>query len=294
MSAIRFLGVTLTLIVPMLFASSVCANPNFRIFSSTTYLGQPDMTEYNIKPLEITNNIWPEPTTTTPQDEPDEASIRRYARSVVSRGMDMAVLDIENWPMSREGLYVEDNPGVEDTLAKFIKVADWMHSEAPGVKIGFYMYPVVRDFWTPVVGYNDVARVARWHDRNDALQPLADKVDMIIPSLYTFYDMATSADAWKRYAIANIQEAKQYGKPVYVILWPEYHDSNTTLKGTNIPGVYWREQLETVYEYADGVIIWGGWKRSWDPNAEWWLSTVEFIRDHGLNSLPAPTLKLQD
>ena len=32
-------------------------------------------------------------------------------------------------------------------------------------------------------------------------------------------------------------------------------------------------------DIADGAIVWGGYKRRWDPAAKWWLETEDFIKE---------------
>lgn len=277
----------------LLVSPVICAQSDFRVYSALFYKNQPDLEQFGLKSLLVTGNIWPN---NKAADEPDESTVRNFARQLIAQGKDKVCIDIEHWPMYPPGTTPEVPGGVEVTTDKFLKVADWMHSEAPGVSIGFYAYPPIRDYWTPGYFYSkDPATLARWRERNDLLSRLAEKVDIIFPSLYTFYDLAPpgSLDGWKKYAIANIEEAKQYGKPVYPIIWPQYHDSNKTVGGNHIPGPSWREQLETILDHADGVVIWGGWQLEWNPNAEWWLATLDFIRDHGLNKLPAPELLLK-
>ena len=130
----------------------------------------------------------------------------------------------------------------------------------------------MRDYWTPVE--NNPAKMRAWAEANDALKGLASHVDVIYPSLYTFYD---DPEGWKKFAKANLQEAKRYGKPVYAFLWPMYHDSNKLLSGKPIPADVWRMQLETCLEYADGVVIWGGYKELWNEEAGWWKETKAFL-----------------
>ena len=68
----------------------------------------------------------------------------------------------------------------------------------------------IRNYWAPVRG--DSAAISDWQAENRRLQRLADAVDIIFPSLYTFYD---DPAGWVTYAVANIKEARSYGKPVY-------------------------------------------------------------------------------
>ena len=69
---------------------------------------------------------------------------------------------------------------------------------------------------------------------------------------------------------------------------PQYFDHKPTPKHLQvkfIPGEFWALQLETVCKYADGAIIWGGWdfkkwtRFEWDPTAEWWKITREYINN---------------
>ena len=55
-------------------------------------------------------------------------------------------------------------------------------------------------------------------------------------------------------------------------------------KGNYIDGDYWKLQLETVYKYADGVIIWSpkshNIAKEWDENESWWIETKLFINSY--------------
>jgi hypothetical protein len=91
--------------------------------------------------------------------------------------------------------------------------------------------------------------------------------------LYTFYE---DRDGWVKYAVAQISEARRYGgnKPVYVFLWPQYHEPPNAY----LPTDFWRLELETAKQYADGVVIWGGsLHETWDNSAPWWIETKKFI-----------------
>ena len=46
-----------------------------------------------------------------------------------------------------------------------------------------------------------------------------------------------------------------------------------------LPDAYWKMELETAKQYADGVVIWGGWTETWDNNASWWLDTQQFMTE---------------
>lgn len=267
------IGLVVQMHCQVAFASEGQVSPgNFRLFDALLFSGKPELSGMGFERLELTGtSFW---VGGRPADEPNEEYVRAYARSLSSRGVRLACLDIEHWPMYPQA----DDSTARGTIDKFLRIVRWMHEEAPEIQVGFYGLPPVRDYWSPTSGRSDA--LLNWNRYNDELMRLGSEVDVIFPSIYTFYDDPTG-DAWRTYALANIEQARKYGKPVYVFLWPQYHDSNRALDGKLVPGSFWRLQLDTVYERADGVVIWGGWKLAWNPSADWWQSTLDFLRDRG-------------
>ena len=200
-------------------------------------------------------------------DTPRRQLVSNAAKHAADRGATRVCIDIEHWHV----MNVEQEE-FEESLAKYLKVIEYMRETEPEIELGYYSLPPVRQYWIPVLNRSDA--VARWHEVNDDLSVLAEKVDVMYPSLYTFYN---NEEGWKKYAEANLAEARQYGKPVYVFLWPQFHDSNEDLKGQYIPRDFWRKQLEFCYEHADGVVIWNHPSETWNPQAGWWLETLDFI-----------------
>src|SRR5262249_10278668 len=125
------------------------------------------------------------------------------------------------------------------------------------------------------------AEYQAWQRDNDRLDEVAAHLDGLYPSLYTYYP---DRQGWVTFAVAQLAEAKRkaHGKPVYAFLWPQYHDSNATLKGRYLEPDYWELQLNTVAQHADGAVIWGGWGKdgpeSWDEEAPWWQVTKRFMK----------------
>lgn len=160
-------------------------------------------------------------------------------------------------------------------------VLQWFKEAAPGLVVGYYGAPPLRDYWKSLSSPAS-KEWASFAKENDQMRPLAGSVDILFPSLYTFY---TDRGGWVRYAYAQIAEARRYGngKPVYVFLWPQFHESNPSLKGAYLPVDFWRLQLQMAKQYADGIVIWGGWGSNngpvkWDNNAAWWRVTKEFMK----------------
>jgi hypothetical protein len=176
-------------------------------------------------------------------------------------------LDIEVWHLLRVPRAVRDA-----TIAKLQQVVDVVKAERPSISFGFYAFPPVSVYWPLVIDGHEEHR--EWAEANDSLAGIASQVNMLFPSLYTFYD---DLAGWKKAADRLLTAARRYGKPVYPFLWNEFHDSNEKLRDKELPPSMWRAQLEFCRERADGVVLWGGWQRYWSDGAGWWKIAREVL-----------------
>lgn len=185
------------------------------------------------------------------------------------------MVDIEAW-------WIHGNDeDVKVSVDKYVSVLRWIHDEEPEVRVGIFGVIPIEDHIRSSKMFLH-PQYLRWKKENERLINIAKESDVIYPSVYTFYE---EQDRWKRTAISMINLAKSYGKPVYVFLWPYYSErsKNKNIRLKQVPADYWQMQLETVWEYADGVVIWGGWDgenwrpAEWDEDVNWWKVTKEFI-----------------
>ena len=200
------------------------------------------------------------------------------AKNLLKTNPAFVVIDIEHWDQYAE-------------MDKFITVVRTLKEavRAGGntkMKFGYYMMVPDREYNAPV--YNKTGKMAAWQAKNDKLARLAKEVDVIFPSLYTIFNAPSD---WVKYAKANISEARQYGKPVYAFIWPQFHDYNDSIGTQYLPVSYWQLQLETLRGITDGVVIWGsikpnkatsgsvGWD-SWNKNLPWWTATKAYAKKH--------------
>ncbi|MFC1509022.1 hypothetical protein ACFL60_04950 [Candidatus Omnitrophota bacterium] len=236
----------------------------FQVYESLLYGSKSDFQQVGLKHVEIiySGQLWQQGADRT---EPDEALVRSAAKNIADTG-NPVVIDIEHWQLTG------DEDVVSANIEKYISVVDWMNEERPELVFGYYGTLPVRNYWAPV-GNNGMDE---WQGQNERLMTLGEHVEAVFPSIYVFYE---DQGGWETYAKANIQEARRYGKPVYPFIWPEYHPSNAQLTGTDVSGKYWRRQLDICRQYADGFVIWGGWKRTWDDNAPWWTATQHFLSE---------------
>lgn len=270
----------------------------FTVIDSIHYSDKGDVSIYGMKPYTIFYgvHIWPKNLRGNETKEkiqaspPSDEHIAGLVKNITS-DKSPVIYDIEHWPLdirkdvqtvAGDDIAAATQKTVASSMEKMIHILSASRKENPSVKYGFYGCVPLRDYWSPVK--KDPELLKKWHEANDYLKPLADSTDVICPSLYTFYpDRA----AWVTYAKANIEEARRIanGKPVYVYLWPKYHNSNKEDGKKFIDGDFWKLQLETVYNSGiDGVIIWDSplvvnnpADKVWDQNRGWWKETVAFL-----------------
>jgi len=187
------------------------------------------------------------------------------------------VIDIERW-----SIYTENEIERVKNKEKFLEILKRIRAARPEISFGFYGVIPERTYW-PLVDKNKLAEKRTWETLNNkALADFAPYVDAIYPSLYTFYE---DQAGWRRYAEETLKVARKFGKPVYCYLWPQYHSSNLRLKEKYLPVDYWGMELETCYQYADGIVIWNYEPDvSWDPNALWWQQTLKFLKSHAIKN----------
>jgi hypothetical protein len=235
---------------------SAHAQCQLEVFDSMLFIDKPDMTQYGLTPIKLIGGSKLFPSGTDKSLVPADKTVINALTGV----HDLTVLNIEHW---------------QDTDL-YVALLDKVHRLFPNLRVGYYSIVPRRDYWRAIQGEGHPKYVA-WQTINDSLNPIALQADVIFPSLYTFY---TDQQGWVLYATANLSEAKRYNKTVYAFIWPYYHDS-TKLTGQSIPFDYWRLQLDTLKSLeVDGIVIWGGYKIPWDPQAGWWLETMDFMAEN--------------
>ena len=282
---------TITLLVSILFAAAAIwilphrlspamgqvvqieSQRPFVVFDATLYKNKPPLDPYHVRPITLLYESRLFVANQSADAVPPEAIVRALAYELrTSSGP--VVLDIERWPLKG------DVHAVRSTVAKFLSVLSWVHGEAPNVQFGLYGTVPIPDYWRAI---RDPAseEFRSWQQDNDRLEAVSDRIDALFPSIYTFYP---DRQGWVTYAIAQIAEArrKAKGKPVYVFLMPLYHESNRLLGLQPLDQDFWELQLSTAAQYADGLVIWGGWgahgPEPWNEEAPWWQVTKRFMK----------------
>lgn len=272
------------LLLTVLLAGSVstvaqaqsCARPvdrGFRIFDGLMYVSKPDWSHLGIEPIHIIDRgLWLD--NRRRRGPPDPVQVRRYLDGL-PRDNAPIVLDFEQYDLTGT------DEAARTALTELRQMVAAFRAAAPGRRLGFYGIVPVPDFARSLAGAGSPAYRA-WQRHSDRMRSIRGNVDYLFPPTYT---NSPDQAAWTAFATAQICEARRLSsKPVYVFLWPEYHDGSP-LSGQYLPADLWRHQLETAYRHADGVVIWGGYNvpanhpRNWDPRAPWYAPTLAFIRE---------------
>lgn len=242
--------------------------PRFEVFDNMAYRGKPD-TLPGLEQIDIVYDgwIWPGKTKGASGRKspdygklPDEAFFKRMLAQHCRR-TGPVVLDIEYLGLTGSADVAERNEAVLDTLVR------WTHTALPGRPVGYY----------------GVLPSRKVRPANELEERLAADVDAFFPSMYTFDD---DRRAWRDRCASYVDRSHALGpgKPVYVYLWPQYHD-NTPKDEQFIPADYWRFELGTARSCgADGAVIWSSNHNiktrqplDWDPSAPWWTELRAFL-----------------
>lgn len=243
---------------------------------ATRFLDNPDLSKYGLKNIEVVyeGSLWPAGAS---KAQPDlNYILKNYIPKVKGKKLDVLVIDIETWGFK---------PGMTSAqrttnINKYKKVIDLFRRELPATKLGYYGVLPERNWLAPCGDPKKAASRARsWHASTQQLRTLVDKVDIVFPSLYTIYQDAKSEACWPEYARQNIAEAKTYGKPVWVFLWPKYKGGAKTIRNA-----FWRKQLEAVGSRADGIVLWtmASAREKFNPTTPWFAETRSFMKSKGL------------
>lgn len=247
--------------------------PCFRVFDASGFKGKPNLAPYGIEPATVIyarNHFWPgmKNLDRLPRRSAVTAMIRLYYITPRRPTSALTVIDLEHWPNKGEDSLVAQS------VEKYLTLFEWIKEDVGHeTRVGYYGIPPLRDYWRATKGPTAQA-YEQWQAENDKFTRLADAVEVLTPSLYTFYN---DSAGWDLYATTNVNEARRLapGKPVYPFVWPHFHEGGNQ-KGY-LSKELWLAQLKTLERIADGVVIWAGNLETWDKDAGWWEATREFL-----------------
>jgi hypothetical protein len=263
----------------------------FRVFDGTSYLQKPDLRRFGVLPLQIAYepHLFREsPRNKATRDAmPPDDLMRAQVSAARGKHSDYFVIDIEAWSVQSSRKYPAE---VARSIARHSEVIAQVRRIAPDLKLGLFGSLPVYSRYERLIAPEGSEPYADVTEDNNNLRPLATAVDAIFPVGYT---LTGNRGEWHRALVRQIGEARRLNPsvPLFVFLWPRYADyapAPEELRSQWIDRAYWRYQLDTVRELADGIVLWGGWDpqrnraATWDSTAPWWHETVDFLKDEQL------------
>ena len=242
-------------------------------FTIVQHLGNaPDLSSYGIQPLASVwqTRLFTSCTDDTPFDTPRlKMELDRVDKSPIP-----TMLDIECWNLWNDADYPKNLSRMRNVLAAVRKAR-------PDMQFGFFgIIPPTAWRWT-TLDVNSPAFKQRWKTVNQkGGRDFVPYVDALFMDLYT---IVPDSARWEAYASMVLQTARQFNKPAYCLLWPQYYDLDQRgERGPYLEPSYWRLELDTCYRYADGIVLYDEPRgKKWDPNAPWWQETLSFLQTHG-------------
>lgn len=190
---------------------------------------------------------------------------------------DLYMLDVERIPVA------DIDERTKTTNLDNLRSSYWLFKRhvGDGRPVGYYAFTPHQRPYAAVSGASSPS-FRTWQSDTDGMAMLTRQLDVLMPSAYTH---SPDTNFWVRGAEAQVAEARRVrpDAKVYLVLMPVYFDLSPA-GGTELPPAFWRLQLETAKRIADGTIIWMvNHQADWNPNARWWQTTLQFMRDHGLS-----------
>ncbi len=208
------------------------------------------------------------------------AKIDSLARKAKKNPEAPVCLDIESWSLD------EATRGV--SLPKYLDVLQRFKEANNISKVGYFEIfphdPPLPDYWYSAQAHK-TKTLSKWHESNNFVKEVGKRVDIFYPAFYTRNQDTVTWRKMVQHKIAEIKNFKKTGK-IYGFLWPQYYLDNGHYKF--IESDIWRFQLEILYKYCDGIVIWShyngpeGKPVDFDYNMDWFKATRQFIQAHNI------------
>ena len=163
------------------------------------------------------------------------------------------------------------------TASNFATLYRGLKSRRPDLKFAFYAFGIRHHNTWPAFGI-DSPDYQSWQRMSEDYAEMLAVVDALCPSLYFWYTeaddglaftKARSPGLFRGYLTESRRLLDKYGapnRPIYPYIWWRKHDASKDLELW-----IWKDMLAQCKELADGLVLWGGYRQTWDANA-WWIN----------------------
>ncbi|MCT1523546.1 hypothetical protein [Sphingobacterium hotanense] len=241
------------------------SNPNFLVFDGIMIKDKPDLFSKSFSRINV---IYEDDLTQYDNRYPRDKNYRKINQTrfnnsarLVSSNNYPVCLDVESWPLYERNL--------NSNIKKYLNLLNEFKNRSQRTNVGFF-------------GVLPYGNVYKYDSRFDEI---ANESAIAFPVFYTKNENRT---AWLKDVEKQISIIKKQWPhlKIYGFIWPQYHSHNPNLKGKYISNDFWKFQLQELYKRCDGVVVWmppfnlaNREKISWNSNALWYKSTINFIRE---------------
>lgn len=262
-------------IAPFTFSQS----KKFEVFNALLYRNTPNLESYGYKKI---NLFYEEDLMNLDKGQKggnsiNYSKIKKAALKSIKNPDIPVCLDVESWQLDDSNRFASKKMYLE-ILRYFKKVNKYS-------KVGFYgVFPM--DSPHADYSFNSPIRedviMPKWHESNNYVKDIGKKMDIYFP---VFYTRMKDENTWEKIVIEKVNKIKEVNKnaKIYGFVWPQYYSDDGYYKF--IESNVWKRQLEVVYKYCDGVVIWSHYlgenKKTIDFSYEmdWFKETNKFIKE---------------
>jgi hypothetical protein len=262
---------------------------NFKIYNAMMFQNMPNLSSSGISTI---NMIYDDSLLVKSISHPTNLNERSFnhakflneTKKLTDKSDIPVCLDIESWNLME--------PYFKNSIKKYKYVLNQFKRSNSNLKVGFYgVFPYADAYlWEAFKGNRSKNFMGDWRSTNQNIATIASSVDIIYPSCYT---RTKNVDTWKKAFMMQYQQIKKVtSKPIYAFIWPQYYNRyDKSINNKFIDYNTWMAELEYLYKYCDGIVIWSPpfnlttrKKLYWNNNLAWWSATKDFVKKHKITA----------
>lgn len=261
----------------------------FKVYNAMMFRNMPDLSKNGLSKITM---IYDDSLLTKSVSHPNVLNERTFNYSKFLREKDKLVnkshipicLDIESWNLM--------DPYFNMSIKKYQNVLNYFRSSTNSIKIGYYgVFPYADAYlYEAFKGNKAKSFMNDWRTVNRKISAIIPSVDIIYPSCYT---RSKNIDIWKKAFLMQYEQIRKVTKkPIYAFIWPQYYNKyDKSINNKFIDYDSWLFELETLYKYCDGIVLWSPpfdltTRRPlfWNSHLDWWRATQYFIKKHNIRA----------
>lgn len=268
-----------TLVVQIFPLICMAQIKKFEFFDAILYRNKPNLESYGYKKMYL---FYEEDLMNSDKGQNGGNSINygkiktAALRSMVNSNFPVC-LDVESWQLDDENRY--------NSKKIYLKILNYFKKINKKSKMGFFgVFPMD----SPHADYNfdspirESIIMPKWHESNNYVKDIGKNVDVYFP---VFYTRVKDEETWKKIVVEKVKKIREVNTKakIYGFIWPQYYMDDGFYKFIE-PDV-WRRELEIVFKYCDGAIIWShylgedGQALDFNYEMDWFKVTNQFISE---------------